>query len=159
MWSSRRLFVLAGAAALSGCGFTPIYGTGASRLSGSISVAPISGLMGFEMRRRLTERLGHAEEGRFALTATITTAEQALAITPRAEITRYNLTGTARYSVRDNQNGVWATRGSVRAFSAYSANDEAFATRAAERDAQLRLAVALADQIATRLLAGAGDWQ
>ena len=159
MWSSRRHLLLGSFAFLGGCGFAPIYLDGTSRLDGAMAVAPISGMMGFEMRRRLTERLGHADGGRYALSATISTNERALAITPRAEITRYNLTGTARYTVRDTQAGNVATRGSVRAFSAYSANDAAFATRAAERDAQLRLAVALADQIATRLLASAGDWQ
>ena len=46
----------------------------------------------------------------------------------------------------------------VSAFAAYSATASAFATSVAERDAKVRLAHALADRIATRLSATAGDW-
>ena len=144
---------------LAGCGFQPIYGTGtsASAARGQIDVAEIAGPMGFEMRRRLTERLGAATRAGYRLDATINTTSEGLAVTPTAEITRYNLTGTAAYVLR-NSDGNAVLTGDVRAFSAYSATDAPYATRIAERDARIRLATSLADQIATRISASADDW-
>ena len=162
MWCcDRRHFLKLGAGAfLGGCGFAPIYGqdAAATRALGTISVAALGGPMGFEMRQHLTERLGHSDAGAFELTATIRLEQTALAITPQAEITRYNLTGVSRYVLSERATGRRVSGGGVRAFAAYSANDAPFATRSARRDAQSRLAAALADQIATRLLADAGDW-
>ena len=145
--------------ALSGCGFQPIYGEGtaASAARGQIAVEEIGGPMGFEMRRRLTERLGPGGDGPYRLSADINTTSEGLAVTQTAEITRYNLTGTARYVLR-NGAGVPVLTGDVRAFSAYSATDEPYATRVAERDARIRLATSLADQIATRISASADGW-
>ena len=159
-WSDRRNFLGFGAAALlSGCGFQPVFRDGgdASRVRGQIAVENISGRLGFEMRRRLTERLGHSDAAPFRLSVSVFQSTAQLAITPTAEITRFNITGFATF-VLARADGSTASTATMRAFSAYSANDAAIATRAAERDAELRLAGALADQIATRLLANAGDW-
>ena len=48
--------------------------------------------------------------------------------------------------------------GEVSTFTAYSTTGSPVATAAARRDAEDRLMVALADQLVSRLLAGAPDW-
>jgi len=82
---------------------------------------------------------------------------QGLGISSENEITRYTLTGTARYTLSPVGGGA-AQTASLRAFAAYSATASPYATRIADRDARARLAVSLADQIAARLEASAGEW-
>ena len=162
MWlPDRRALLATGAAALlGGCGFEPIYGKdgAARRVSGQIAVADITGHLGFEMRRQLTDRLGDGAAAPFRLEVTYWTDSEALAITPEAEITRFNVAGRAEYRLVDVSGGRLVSAGKARAFAAYSANDAPISTRAAERDADLRLAAALANQIATRILVDAESW-
>lgn len=163
MWSSdRRSLILGGAAiaALSGCGFAPVYGRGtaASATRGRISVSRISGLLGFTLRTRLTARLGPADAASHQLKVTVDISRRGLAVSRENEITRYNLTGTAKYTLTPIGETGKTARGSVRAFAAYSATASPFATRSAEQDARERLALALADQIASRLAVTAEEW-
>ena len=155
-WSDRRrlLALAATLPALAACGFRPIYGdtSRATALRGRIAVAPIDGLMGFEMRRRLTERLGATDSAAFRLAVTLDVASQGLAISEQNDISRYNLTGTASYTLTSTA-GTILQSARVRAFSAYSATNSPFATQVAEEDARARLATSLADRIVTRILA------
>lgn len=162
--SDRRaaLGVLGGlglATILAGCGFQPIYGTGApaTRLIGRVAVDDIDGLMGFEMRKRLNERLGTAAAPLYALNVALTVDDEGLAISQNNEITRYNLSGEASYALRALKTGREVHRGTVRAFAAHSATASPFATRVARRDARARLATSLADQITSRLAVAATD--
>jgi len=114
--------------------------------------------MGFEMRKRLTERLGNSTAPRFGLAVSIEVASEGLAISEQNDITRYNLTGEAKFALRTLSNSQSAQRGTVRAFAAYSATNSPFAAQVAEDDARARLADTLADRIVTRLIASADDW-
>lgn len=145
---------------LTGCGFAPIYGDGATAraLTGRISVDQIDGKMGFAARKRLTERLGPADAPSHRLTIALDLTTDALAISQTNQISRYNLTGVARYRIRHLGSGSTVETGSARAFAAYSASASPFATRVAEEDARERLAVTLADQIVTRIAATSRSW-
>lgn len=114
--------------------------------------------MGYKLRQRLSSRLGAATDASHSLTIQINTTSQDLAINQENEITRYSLTGTASFDLRDKAAGVSVQAGRVRAFSAYSATASAYATSVAERDARERLANSLAEQIATRIAASADRW-
>lgn len=161
-WSSRRHVLLGGVAlaGLSSCGFQPIYGQGqtARAINGKIVVDQIKGAMGFEMRKRLTERLGNSTAPRFGLAVSIEVASEGLAISEQNDITRYNLTGEADFALRSITTNDSLQRGTVRAFAAYSATNSPFAAQVAEDDARARLATTLADRIVTRLIASADDW-
>ena len=146
--------------AVAACGFTPIYGEGAAAraLTGRIDVDQIDGKMGFAARKRLTERLGPATAATHLLSIRLDVTTDALAISQTNQISRYNLTGVARYAVRHLGSDTTVETGSARAFAAYSASASPFATRVAEEDARERLAITLADQIVTRIAATSESW-
>lgn len=167
MWSSdrRRLLVaLALPALAAACGFTPLYGEGspAAAMNGQVEVALIEGAAGFAMRERLTGRLGPATAPTHRLEVTLELEQTGVALTQENITTRYNVIGVASYRLVPRAGGPPVTSGTLRLVTGYSAPTtaaaSAFAIRAAERDAELRLAVGLADQIVQRLALSAEAW-
>ncbi len=158
--SRRKILGLMGVWTIGACGFAPLYGggTSASAARGQIDVAQIDGLMGYKLRERLSGRLGPPNDATHQLSVQIKTASRELAINQENEITRYSLTGTAQFQLRQLASSNTVLTGNVRAFAAYSATASAYATSVAERDARERLANALAEQIATRITASADRW-
>jgi len=144
---------------LGGCDFKPIYakGTAARGLTGQIALGQVSDRIGFEMHEELELRLGKAVLPKYVLDVQIEIESEGLAITADAAITRFNLSATATYKLTPVVGGDPVLVDHARSFTAYSATASAFATRVAERDARRRLAVAIADQIATRIAATAAD--
>ncbi|MEO1679149.1 MAG: LPS assembly lipoprotein LptE [Pseudomonadota bacterium] len=163
MWSDpiRRLalFVLA-LGGLAACGFEPAYAPGgaATELRGQILPDAPDSAIEFAFASRLEDRLGRAEVGAFTLGYEIDTLVDGLAITPDQETLRFNLVGRADFTVRNMSDGAVLTSGAVENFVSYSAIGTTVATRASETDAQERLAVILADQIVSRLVATAASW-
>ena len=153
MWSRRAALAVALLAA--GCGFTPVYGpSGAgTRLHGQVRVADPQTADDYAFLRRLTERLGPAETGRYDLAYTLRVAALPQAITPDEVTTRFSLNGTATYRLTDSATGATVAQGEVSNFTSHSTVGTVIATNAAEQDARNRLAVMLADQVVTRLLA------
>ena len=167
MWSSDRrplLALLALPAFLAACGFTPLYGEGApaTRMAGRVEVALIEGAPGFAMRERLTGRLGPPTAPTHRLEVALELERTGVALTQENITTRYNVIGVATYRLVPLAGGPPVTSGSLRLVTGYSAPTtaaaSAFAIRAAERDAEQRLAVGLADQIIQRLALTAPDW-
>lgn len=156
LWS-RRAF-LGGCAATAGCGFQPMLSDEMSSSLKSIAIEEIEGLMGFEMRRALEDRLGLAKEPRYRLRVTSDVVSEGLAITQDNATTRYNLTGKAYFTVTATGAANPVLTETVQAFTAYSAIAAPYATRVAERDANARLARALADQIVNRLAITSRRW-
>ena len=146
--------------ALGGCGFTPIYseGSAASALHGKIEITSGTGREFFEMRERMIERFGFAEDPRYTLVFSYVVDSEGLAVSSTAEITRYNLDGISDFKVMDTASGAVVFSGQVKSKTAYSATSETYPTRIAEQDARSRLALALADQIVTRISATASSW-
>lgn len=160
-WRKRRGFVgLALAGLLGGCGFQPLYGPDSSArdLDGRVAVAMIDGEMGFAFRERLTSNLGQATAATHEVVTELDVNQQGLAISDESNITRYNLTGLATYSVVSLGDRTTVSSGTARAFAAYSATASPVATRAAERDAHVRLARSLAEQVALEIAADAPVW-
>lgn len=153
MWSRRAALAVALLAA--GCGFTPVYGPGGAgtRLDGQVRVADPQTADDYAFLRRLTERLGPAETGRYDLAYTLRVAVLPQAITPDEVTTRFSLNGTATYRLTDSATGATVAQGEVSNFTSHSTVGTVIATNAAEQDARNRLAVMLADQVVTRLLA------
>lgn len=158
----RRKFLAASAAvmAASACGFSPVYAPSgaAAAARGRLEIGPIEGLLGFKMRERLAFRLGPADRPDYVLDVTLEIDSEGLAITADADITRYNLTGTAIYAIRRKTERQALSEGSVRSFAAYNTIASPYATRVAERDARSRLVLVLADMIAARVAATADRW-
>lgn len=170
MWCSdrrgvlRRASLLVPAAALAACGFQPLYGEGspARAVAGRVEIAPLDGEAGFALRARLTERLGPAVEPTHRLEVDLALDREGVATTRENITTRFAVEGAARYRLVPLAGGPPALEETVRAVAGYSApaneTASAFAIRAAEQDAVLRVSRALADRILLRLSVTAGDW-
>ncbi len=147
---SRRLALL-GLLALGGCGFAPVYGNG-SGLRDMIAFETDDSVAGYRMRVQLEQRLGQTSAARYVLHVTQSQGRRGAAIADDGDTTRYNVTGTARWSLTDSTTGQRIENGEVDAFTSYSATGSTTATQTAATDATARLSVILADMIADRLL-------
>ena len=156
MLSSRRT-VLLSALALSACGFTPVYGPGGSGavLQGRIALADPDTPMAYAFTRRFEDRMGRAS-GPYRLETRFQTTQQGIGGTSAGVTTRYRILGRVFYTLRDAE-GTALVDSRTNAFTGYSATGSTVATRAAERDAQERLMVLLADQIIDQLILEAAD--
>jgi LPS-assembly lipoprotein len=150
---SRRALLLA-LPALAACGFEPVYGTGgpANGLRGKIIIDAPTDENSFNMTAHLEQRLGRAEAPVYGLLVTTTIEEEGLAITGSNDITRFNVLGDAQYILRDVRTGEELINDTVNSFTSYSASQQPVATLAAERDAERRLMIALADKIVAYIL-------
>lgn len=160
-WSDRRSFLaLAAASALTACGFRPAFGPGgaAEGLLGRVRVDPPTDRNGFDLVRRLEERLGRTKAPAYTLSFRIETSETGLGVTPDDTTTRFHVSGSVAFTLSDAATGTALTSGKVTQFTAYSATGTPLATESARTDAYLRLMHILADQIVTRLVATAGEW-
>lgn len=146
---------LAGLAALAGCGFTPVYGPGGAggKLRGRVRPRDPATPEDFIFDTRLAERLGPESAAAYALDYTLMLAATAQGVRGDDVTTRFALNGSATYRLTDVTSGTVLAEGRVNAFSSYTAEGTTVATVAAEADARGRLAVMLADQVVTRLLA------
>ncbi len=159
---ARRTLLLTAAAALAGCGFTPVYGPGgaATGLRGQIRAADPDTREGYVFVAQLEDRLGlPAGSAPFALEYTISTTRKGLGVTKAGETTRYNLLGRLDYVLKAAGTGKVLTRGKVENFTGYSATGSIVGTISATEDATARLMVILADQLVTELIATAPDWR
>ena len=148
---------------LPGCGFTPLYGEGApaTALHGQIAVAPLDGTPGFALHERLTERLGDATAPRWRLVTSLEIESSGAALTRENVTTRFDVTGTADFTLTPVTGGLPVLTDSVRAVTSYSApvseTSSAFASEIARQDAQDRVARVLADKIVLRLAVAASQ--
>ena len=161
LYNRRRFGVILAAAALAGCGFTPVYGpdgTGAALL-GQLSLDPPQDRNAYLLRRRIEERLGQATAGAWRLSTQIKTDDIGLGFTTEGDITRYNINGTTDYTLRRTGSSEIFRQGKIQHFTSYSATGTTVATLAAKRDAEVRLMTILADQIIDQLLIISEDLQ
>lgn len=162
--SRRGVLGLLALMPVAACGFTPLYGEGASasRMAGRVDVGLIDGKAGFEMRERLVNRLGRPVDPAYRLTVTLALESTGTALTQENVTTRFGVTGVAEYTLVPVTGGPAVASGVVRSVTGFNAPDSvastAFAARAAEIDAERRLAVTLADQIVQRLALSADGW-
>ena len=161
LFNRRHALLLAFGAGLSACGFEPVYkqGTKASALQGQIEIDLVKGRNGFELREVLEKRLGRASaDAPYVLTFKLTTSETGLAVTEDEGTTRTNLNGVAAFTIRRKSTGDVVYEDSVRNVTGYGTTSETFPSSVAERDANTRLAKALAEQIANRIAITADGW-
>lgn len=156
---SDRRFFLTSLLALGACGFTPVYGPGgaAQGLQGSIEVEAPTDEAGYELVKRLEQRLGQPEGARYRLGYTIETREQGSGITASAETQRSQVFGTVTFTLTEIATGQVVQSGTVTSFTSYSQQGTTVSTASGKRDAYRRLMVMLADLLTARLIADAPD--
>ncbi len=137
------------AAALSGCGFTPLYATpGMTPALASIDVvSPLndSGATsreGYFLRLKLNDQLGRDPEtpSRYKLTTTIKQSRIAEGIRVNNIATRYELDMNVGYILSDGVTGEVLTHGSVSVKVSYDSSAPPYATVASNQDAETRAA-------------------
>jgi LPS-assembly lipoprotein len=158
--SAASLLLAVCAAALSGCGFRPLYaeatGSGAQTLA-SIEIGLIADRPGQKLRNMLLERLtptGQPRQPAYILDVRLTEAKQELAIRKDETATRANLTVTAQFvlrALREPQLGTYA--GVANSTNSYNVLRSEFATLSAENDARDRALRVLAEEIRIRIAA------
>lgn len=155
----RALLGTVGALVLSGCGFSPAFGTdgpGTALFDRTVISVPQT-VAGYRLAERLTERLGTAPDVPvYDLMVFLGIDEAGVAVTPAGAITRFTLTGRSDFTLRVVGTDDILLSGDVEAFTGYSATDSTVATQTARDDATERLTRILADLIVTRLLTAPG---
>jgi LPS-assembly lipoprotein len=152
-------FGLAVAAALSGCGFRPLYAVGTTpegvnSYFTQVFVEPIPGRQGVHLRNQMMDALtpeGTPSSAAYRLSIKLVDVKEGLAIKENTQITRYNYSLSAKYELRDAVSGEVLDHGTARAIAAYNVADSQFATQSAERDAQERAAREAGEDIRLRL--------
>ncbi|WP_412565039.1 hypothetical protein [Thalassobius sp. MITS945101] len=161
MWLSKRRHFLSifAVAALSGCGFTPVYGPAGDghRLQDAVLAAEPKTRDDQQLLQQIEARIGRSANPEFDLTYTFTVQEERVAVSANNITTRFNLIGQVDYALKETVTGITVTKGTAQHFTGYSSSGTTAATLAAERDARARLAVILGDQIVAQLLAKAAD--
>ncbi len=155
---NRRLALMLLLAPLAACNFQPVYGPGGSGevIRNQIRVSDPTTRLDFEVLSRLEDRIGTGST--YELDFNIETGQRDLAIDESENIDRINVIGSMSYTVRAAGTGQIVDQGEVSTFTAYATTASPVATASARRDAENRLAVALADQLVTRLIASAPGW-
>ncbi|WP_341863375.1 LPS assembly lipoprotein LptE [Gymnodinialimonas sp. 57CJ19] len=158
LFNRRTLLLSLGALPLAACNFQPVYGPGGSGevIRNQIRVAEPDSRLEFGLVARLEDRLGTGT--RYTLDYTIERSSRGLAIDEDEVINRINLRGTLSFTLRDAASGRVVQTGEVATFTSYATTASPVATESARRDAEDRLAVALADQLITRLIGSAQSW-
>ena len=114
------------------------------------------------LREELTGRLGPPTGATHRLDVKLRLERTGVALTQQDVTTRYNVVGTATYKLVPLTGGPAVAAGEVRAITGFSAPESeiasAFAQRAAEQDAEHRLAIELANRIVQRLALSADTW-
>ncbi|WP_419866835.1 LPS assembly lipoprotein LptE [Altericroceibacterium endophyticum] len=146
------------AAALSGCGLSPMYqggGNGAvARGLSAVEVGPISGRSGWLVRNALRDQLGqggHDTAPRYRLDVRLDEQLEGLGLLTDDTIGRERLTMRARYQLIDNQTGTILLDRTAGSDAGIDVVSSEYATIAAEKTAMENLAVEVANQIVTRV--------
>jgi LPS-assembly lipoprotein len=141
--------------ALSGC-IHPLYGpNGVNAQLAQIEVAPIADRVGHYLAEELkfqTDGSGEPQPRRYRLTVTATESASGLIVnlhTLSSDSASVTITGT--YSLVEIASGKEIVKGTVNAVASYDRSPQRFANVRAARDAEIRAATLLAEQIKTRL--------
>jgi LPS-assembly lipoprotein len=143
------------ALALNGC-IHPLYGTnGVDAQLAQIEVAPIPDRVGHYLAEELkfeTNGSGASPVPRYKLTITTTESLGGLIVNLHSLTSdAAALTLTANYSLVEIEGGKEVTNGKASATASYDRSQQRFANVRAARDAEIRAATVLADQIRTRI--------
>lgn len=146
-------------AALNGCGYSPLYGRGATSAGTQgylslINVRPIPNRVGQVMHSSLTHLLAPRSNNTaqaYDLSVNLSESLATLAVEKNAFATRANLTLTADYKLTRRTDGYLLTSGSAKSVSSYNILTSNFATLAAKDDSRARVVQDLAETLRTRL--------
>ena len=156
MWCFKfSLIALAGFAAA--CGFEPLHsssGGAVPAVLSSVEIAPIPNRLGQVVRNYLLDNLtplGEPVVAKYKFIVSLNVAKEPLAIARDDCVTRFNVSLQADYHLVHVASGKSVFHGAARSIAAYNLVSSDYANVVAERDAELRAAREISDEIKTRL--------
>lgn len=150
----RALAVLTAAVALSGCGFTPLYGDlGVAGGLSRITVNTPDDRLGYRLREQLEDALGYnrTAPSAYALSTVLDAERRPLGRRIDDTASRYELTVRAVWTLTP-ASGAEALTGTETATVTYAAADQPYAAIAAQQDGEDRAAAELARLIRLDLM-------
>lgn len=147
---------LVGAAALGGCGFTPLYATpGLSKGLSSIEVQAPNGRVAYLVRESLDDDLARnkGETAAYRLDFTIDQTRDPRGLTLNDYAERYQVGVTVDYTLTDLATGEAVHHGRAVSDASYDAATDPYAGIAARQDSQQRAASDVARKIEIELAA------
>jgi len=154
------ILLIAASAALSGCGFAPLYGQpGVVKSLAAIEIEAPQGRTGFLIREHLDDAFAKDRTAQPAYHMQLALAEQRFPRGVRVDnvATRYEYVLVASYALTSVPSGSLAKRGTVRVELTYDSADQPYASVAAQQDAQDRAAEEAARRIQLELAAWLAD--
>ncbi|MGI9493954.1 MAG: LPS assembly lipoprotein LptE [Geminicoccaceae bacterium] len=146
--------VLASTAPLGACGFRPLLnqadGVIIRKELAAIEIKGLGGRLGQHLEIALDNNLNPTSTripSRYDLVIRLTNTNKALAIQLDNTITRYNLTLTAAFELKDRTGGDLIYNSAVQRVASYNVRRAPFATLTAQKDAERRAAEEIADDI------------
>lgn len=141
-------------AALAGCGFRPVYlpDSATQKFQDQIFVQAPTKRVEYEFVKALQGQVGRAQSGQFKLSYDIEMTTRSTVVSAAQELERFSVEGLVSFTLTDSENTP-ITSGSTRSFTTYSATGSTLASDRSQRDAENRLAVILADQVVTHIIA------
>ncbi len=153
---AATLGLLAAAAPLAGCGFTPMYAeNGVSPGLSAIQVIAPEGRVGYMLREDLDDELAHdkAVPAQWRLNMDVGQVRDPRGLREDNTAERYEVQVTVKYTLTDLATGKIATTGTVTSEVSYDAADQPYAGIAAREDTQRRAASDAARRIRLALSA------
>jgi LPS-assembly lipoprotein len=155
---ARPAAAVAAALALGGC-FQPLYGEAAHpglvEKMREVEVAPISERIGHYLGDDLISNLngtGSTPAAKYRLTITVTQKTQTPTVESQINAAdAATIVGAAKFSLTKIDGGAVIFQGQATTAAVYDRTLQGFANLRAERDAEIRIARALADEIALRV--------
>ncbi|SLN20423.1 LPS assembly lipoprotein LptE [Oceanibacterium hippocampi] len=164
-WSRRQVLGALALLPLGACGFQPLYGErgiaggkvapllGAIKIQ-NVSIAGEFSRFGFELQERLIDRLtpkGQPAAPLYALKVDAAVSRSNLLIQLDNTVRRRNLTIRANFELVDLSDNKVVYSSQTRALSSYNIVDSDFANLISERDAGLRAAKSVSEEITIQL--------
>jgi LPS-assembly lipoprotein len=147
-------FLAVAALALSGCGFTPLYGPqSVTKGLSAIEVVAPPGRAGYLLREKLDDAFARDVNVLPSHRLIYTLEERRYARGVRVDnvANRYELNLTANWRLMDSKTGLAVRAGSTSAAVTYDSADQPYASIAAQEDSQERAATELARRIQMEL--------
>ena len=156
MWCFKSCLIGLAAVATA-CGFEPLHSSGGGAVPSvlaSVDIAPIPNRLGQVVRNHLLDLLtplGEPTVPKYQFIVSLRVAKEPLAIARDESVTRFNLSLQADYHLVHIPSGNSALKGEARSIASYNLVSSDYANLVAERDAELRAAREVSDEMKVHL--------
>ena len=156
MWFFKSSLI-ALAVVATACGFKPLHssmGGAVPAVLSSVDIAPIPSRLGQVVRNHLLDRLtplGEPAVAKYRFVVSLRVDKEPLAIAREDSVTRFNVSLQANYHLVHVTSGKSVLHGEARSTASYNLVSSDYANLVAERDAKLRAAREVSDEMKTHL--------